>query len=57
MSMSVKKVMVDAVVKKIFQEKLDAFHDAITQWDHSTVYVLLVLFLRLMGLLVKVTHI
>ena len=48
--------MVDAVVKKIFQEKLDVSHDVTTQWDHSTAYVLKVLFLSLTSLLVKVPY-
>ena len=52
--MSVKSVMVVAVVKKIFREKLDVSHGVITQWDHSIAYVLKVLFLRLTSLLVKV---
>ena len=46
--------MVDAAVKKIFQEKLDASQGAITQWDHSTAYALQALSLNLMDLLVKV---
>ena len=57
MLMSVKLVTVDAVVKKIFQEKLDVSHGVTTQWDLSIAYVLQVLFLSLTSLLVKVTHI
>ena len=49
--------MVVAVVKKVFQEKLDVSHGAITQWDRSIAYVLQDLFLNLTSLLVKVTHI
>jgi len=47
MLMSVKQIMVDVVVKKAFQERLDVSHDVTTQWDHSIVYVLKVLFWNL----------
>ena len=49
MLMSVKLAVVDAVVKKAFQEKLGVSHGVTTQWDHSTAYVLLVLFLNLIN--------
>ena len=48
--------MVVAVVKKIFQEKLDVSHGVTTQWDHSIGYVLQVSFWSLINLLVKVIY-